>query len=126
MLLSIIVGWAACVGLLTIAQNTVTAAVALAAGGLIYAPFTPVAYSLVQRHLRPADQQPVLTLWAAGTVIAAPIGLALGGPLVQITGTRGGLLTSTLLTLALVPVAARALRRARRQQRQLRVTNPLG
>jgi hypothetical protein len=89
------------------------AALAMGIGGLVYAPFTPVAYSLMQRHLRPDQQQPVITLWAAGTLLAAPVGLVLGGPLVQLTGIRGGLLASLLLTAALVPAAARGLATAR-------------
>jgi len=116
LLVAIIAGWAGCVVLLAAAPNPVVAGIALAVGGLIYAPFTPVAYSLVQGLLDPHEQQPVLTLWAAGTAVAAPIGLVLGGPLVQLTGIRGGLFASALLTLALVPAAARSAQRNRRTQ----------
>lgn len=114
LLVAIIAGWAGCTVLLAAAPNALVAGIALAAGGLIYAPFTPVAYSLVQGLLDPHQQQPVLTLWAAGTAVAAPIGLLLGGPLVRLTGIRGGLLVSALLTLALVPAAARSAQRNRR------------
>ena len=113
LLIGIIIGWAACVGVLAAAPNVATAAAALAVGGLIYAPFTPVAYSLVQARLTSGQQQPVLTLWAAGTVLAAPIGLLFGGPLVTLTGIRGGVLTSFVLTAALAPAAAIALNRSR-------------
>lgn len=81
-------------------------------GGLIYAPFTLVVYTIVQRVLAPAEQQPVLTLWTAGSNLAAPLGLALGGPLVQAVGTEGGLIVSALLTIALVPLAAAGLHRS--------------
>jgi len=97
--------------LLAAAPNAVVAGIALAVGGLIYAPFTPVAYSLVQGLLDPHEQQPVLTLWAA---VAASLGLVLGGPLVQFTGIRGGLLASAVLTFALVPAAAQSAKRDRR------------
>lgn len=117
LLVAIIAGWAGCITLLAAAPNTLVAAIALAVGGLVYAPFTPVAYSLIQSLLDPHQQQPVLTLWAAGTAVAAPIGLLLGGPLIQIAGIRGGLLASALLTLALVPAAARSAQRNRRTQR---------
>jgi hypothetical protein len=64
---------------------------------VIYAPFAPVAYGLVQSNLAAAGRQPVLTLWVAGATIAAPIGLMLGGPLVDAAGVRGGLYVSALL-----------------------------
>lgn len=114
LLVSIIAGWAGCIVLLAAAPNAVVAGIAFAVGGLIYAPFTPVAYSLVQGLLDPHEQQPVLTLWAAGTAVAAPLGLVLGGPLVQFTGIRGGLLASAVLTFALVPAAAQSAKRDRR------------
>jgi hypothetical protein len=79
-------------------------------GGVIYAPFTPIMYTVVQSVLKPAEQQPVITLWGAGSTLAAPIGLALAGPLVQGVGTLGGLVVSAVLTIALVPLAAVGLR----------------
>jgi MFS family permease len=105
LLVGIIGGWGAAMLFLAAAPNVTTAAIVFAVGGLIYAPFTPVAYSLVQSKLRPDQQQPVLTLWAAGSAVAAPIGLILAGPLIQLTGIRPGLLVSAVLTLALVPAA---------------------
>ncbi len=113
LLIAIIGGWAGCVLLLAAASGPLVAAIALAVGGLIYAPFTPVAYSLVQDLLDPARHQPVLTLWSAGTAVAAPVGLALSGPLVQVAGVRGGMLTSALLTIALVPAAIMSHRKRR-------------
>jgi MFS family permease len=82
-------------------------------GGLIYAPFTPIAYTYVQSMLTPDEQQPVVTLWAAGAVLAAPVGLALAGPLVSAAGAKDAMIISALLTIALVPLAASCLRRAR-------------
>ena len=107
----IIAGWGACVLLLATATDVPVAACALAVGGLIYAPFTPVAYSLVQAALAPDEQLPVLTLWAAVSSVAAPIGLVLAGPLIQATGLRPALVVSATLTLALAPAAAIILRR---------------
>jgi MFS family permease len=111
LLIAIIAGWGCCTILLGTAASVLTAAIALALGGLVYAPFTPVAYSLLQSRLAANQQQPVLTVWAAGSALAAPIGLILGGPLVQLTGIRASLFVSAALTLALVPAATRALTR---------------
>jgi MFS family permease len=109
LLVGIIGGWAASVGLLAIAPTVTVAAVALAAGGLIWGPFEAVAYTLLQNTLRPDEAQPVFTLWAAGITVAAPLGLGLAGPLIAATGARGGLLVSAAITLLLVPAAARWL-----------------
>jgi hypothetical protein len=87
------------------------AVVAFFFGGLIYAPFTPVVYTFVQSVLQPDEQQPVITLWSAGSVLAAPIGLALSGPLVESVGPEVGLAVSALLTIALAPLAGVRLHR---------------
>ncbi|HET6481421.1 MAG TPA: MFS transporter [Actinoplanes sp.] len=116
LLVGIIAGWAAAVVMLALAPDLLVATAAFAVGGLIWAPFTPVAFSLVQSLLSRDEQQPVVVLWTAGGTVAAPVGLALGGPLIQLAGTRGGLLVSAALTLALVPLAVRGLRQAEVRQ----------
>ncbi|WP_063758631.1 MFS transporter [Kibdelosporangium aridum] len=110
LLIAIIAGWGGVVLLLLISPSVPFAIAVFFLGGLIYAPFTPVVYTLVQSVLQPDEQQPVITLWTAGSVLAAPIGLALAGPLVQGVGAQGGLLISALLTIALVPLASAGLR----------------
>ena len=112
-LVTIIGAWAGAVLLLALSPAVIFAVGAFFLGGLIYAPFTPIAYTYVQSMLTPDEQQPVITLWAAGAVLAAPIGLALAGPLVSAAGARDAMIISALLTIALVPLAAGSLRRAR-------------
>jgi hypothetical protein len=111
LLVGIIGGWGASVVLLAFAPAVPVAVLAFAIGGLIYAPFTPIVYTLVQSVLRPDEQQPVVTLWTAGATLSGPVGLAVGGPLVGLVGPRGGLVVSAALTIALVPWAARRPRR---------------
>ncbi|MFJ3671349.1 MFS transporter [Streptomyces sp. NPDC090106] len=110
LLVGVIALWALVPGLLALAPSVPVAAVVFFVGGVVYAPFVPVVYTFVQSVLDPAEQQPVLTLWAAGSALAGPVGLLLAGPLVVAAGTRGALLVSTLLTLALVPLAGARLR----------------
>jgi hypothetical protein len=112
-LVTIIGVWAGTVLLLALSPAVIFAVGAFFLGGLIYAPFTPIAYTYVQSMLTPDEQQPVITLWAAGAVLAAPVGLALAGPLVSAAGARDAMIISALLTIALVPLAAGSLRRAR-------------
>jgi hypothetical protein len=42
-------------------------------------------------------------------MVAAPLGLMVGGPLIELAGTTGGLVLSGGLTLLLVPIAALAV-----------------
>ncbi|MGW0194286.1 MFS transporter [Nonomuraea sp. NPDC003201] len=106
LLITIIGLWALCPIALAAADNLTAAMIVFALGGLVWAPFTPVAYSFLQSDLQPGEQQPVVTLWTTGSTIAAPLGLVAGGPLIQLTGTDTGLVVSGLLTLLLVPLAA--------------------
>jgi MFS family permease len=110
LLVTIIAAWGGVMLLVVAAPSVPFAATAFFLGGLLYAPFTPVAYTFVQSVLQPDQQQSVVTLWSARSVLAAPIGLALAGPLVNAAGSQGGLIVSALLTLALVPVATLRLR----------------
>lgn len=111
LLVAVIGGWGASVLLLALAPTVALAVAAFSLGGLIWAPFTPVVYSFVQSMLRADEQQPVVMVWTAGSAVAGPIGLVLGGPLVNQVGSRGGLVVSAVLTLALVPAAALGLSR---------------
>jgi hypothetical protein len=120
-LLVAIVGlWALCPVALAALSSLPAALVVFALGGLVWAPFTPVAYSFLQSGLAPDEQQPVVTLWTTCAALAAPLGLAAGGPLIQLAGTRGGLLLSGILTLLLAPIAARAVRLPGRPHHGLR------
>jgi hypothetical protein len=111
-LITIIAAWGGVALLLAFCPSVALAAAVFFLGGLIYAPFTPIAYTFVQSMLTADEQQPVVTLWSAGSLLAAPLGLAVSGPLVSGAGPRSALAVSALLTFALVPLASLGLRRA--------------
>jgi predicted MFS family arabinose efflux permease len=108
-LIAIIGLWAVCPIVLAFAGQLTVAMIVFGLGGLVWAPFTPVAYSFLQSGLAPREQQPVVTLWTTGSMVAAPLGLTAGGPLIELAGTSGGLVLSGVLTLLLLPVAALAV-----------------
>ena len=113
LLIAIIGLWAMCPIALAFVGNLTVAMIVFGLGGLVWAPFTPVAYSFLQSGLEPDEQQQVVTLWTTGSMVAAPLGLMVGGPLIELAGTTGGLALSGGLTLLLLPIAALAvLRRA--------------
>jgi hypothetical protein len=66
-----------------------------------------------------AEVGPVISIWAALTVGALPLGTTLGGPLVAGLGTRGTFALCAVLTLVL-PVATlgRVVTPSRRRQTQ--------
>lgn len=109
LLVAIIALWALCPITLAAVNSQPAAMVVFGLGGLVYAPFTPVIYSFLQSGLAPDEQQQVVTLWTTGAMVAAPLGLAAGGPLIELAGTSGGLVLSGALTLLLVPIAAVAV-----------------
>lgn len=114
LLIAIIALWALCPIALASVGSLAAAMVVFGLGGLVWAPFTPVAYSFLQSGLAADEQQQVVTLWTTGSVVAAPLGLAAGGPLIELAGTTGGLVLSGGLTLLLVPIAAVAVLRKTR------------
>jgi MFS family permease len=111
LLIAIIALWALCPIALASVGSLTAAMIVFALGGLVWAPFTPVAYSFLQSGLAPDEQQQVVTLWTTGAMVAAPLGLLIGGPLIELAGTTGGLVLSGWLTLLLVPIAAFAVLR---------------
>lgn len=117
LLIAIIALWALCPIALASVGSLTAAMIVFGLGGLVWAPFTPVAYSFLQSGLAPDEQQQVVTLWTTGSMVAAPLGLTIGGPLIELAGTTGGLVLSGGLTLLLVPIAAFAvLRRTHRRR----------
>jgi predicted MFS family arabinose efflux permease len=100
-LVDAITGWALALGAFTASSHVLLALAAFTLGGVLWAPFIPVVYTLVQGEVTPDEQQPVLTIWTAVLQAAAPLGLALGGPLVTALGAAGALWTSAAATLTL-------------------------
>ncbi|GAA4080056.1 MFS transporter [Nonomuraea soli] len=110
-LIAIVGLWAMCPIALAFVDDLTPALVVFALGGLVWAPFTPVAYSFLQSGVRPEEQQQVVTLWTTGSTVAAPLGLLAGGPLIELAGSVRGLVLSGVLTLMLLPIAAMAVLR---------------
>jgi MFS family permease len=108
-LIAIIGLWALCPIALAFVGDLTVALIVFGLGGLVWAPFTPVAYSFLQSGLESGEQQQVVTLWTTGATVAVPLGLTVGGPLIELAGTTGGLVLSGGLTLLLLPIAAVAV-----------------
>ena len=94
LLIAIVGLWALCPIVLANVEELTVALVVFGLGGLVYAPFTPIAYSFLQSGLEPDEQQQVVTLWTTGATVSAPLGLLAGGPLIEFAGSTGGLALS--------------------------------
>ena len=79
------------------------------AGGLVYGPFQPIKQTIIQRHSPPGQLAALAAASGLLTVPAAPLGTALGGPLVAAIGPSGTLLGSGIATVALAGVVAAVL-----------------
>ena len=87
-LIAIIGLWAMCPIALAFVGNLTVAMIVFGLGGLVWAPFTPVhVQASSESGLEPDEQQQVVTLWATGSMVAAPLGLTAGGPLIELAGS---------------------------------------
>ena len=110
-----VIGWGAALTSLGLLRLLVPALACFAVGGLLYAPYPALAATLFQRESPPELLSQVLAARGALTVLAAPLGTALGGPLTAWLGAQHTLLASAAATIA-VGLAATALLTARRRE----------
>lgn len=106
---TVIAGWGICLIPLGGTDSVAVGFAALAAGGLVYGPFQPIKQTIIQRHSPPGQLAAMAAASGLLTVPAAPLGTALGGPLVAAIGPSATLLGSGLATVALAGVAAAVL-----------------
>jgi MFS family permease len=105
LVLAIVAGWGACLVPFVFAPVAVTLA-CFALGGIVYGPFVPLTYALFQSVTTPANLPSVLAARSAALIVAAPLGTAIGGPVVAGLGARWTLTASGLATVLLAAVAA--------------------
>jgi hypothetical protein len=99
-LLAAVIGWGAALAPLGLLRLPVAALACFAAGGLLYAPYTALSATLFQRESPAGLLSQVLAARGALTVLAAPLGTALGGPLTAWLGAQHTLLASAAATVA--------------------------
>ena len=85
------------------------------AGGVIFGPWMSLSMGVFQDASPPGALAQVLAARSSLLILAAPIGIALGGPLVAALGARGTLLASALTTIALGLITTVVLARAHRR-----------
>ncbi len=108
--LLIVAGWGACLIPFAFAPFGVTL-LCFAAGGVIYGPFVPLTYALFQSITTTENLPSVLAARSAALIIAAPLGTAIGGPVVAGIGAGSTLAASGGATVLLAACAATVWRR---------------
>ncbi|HLX50132.1 MAG TPA: MFS transporter [Streptosporangiaceae bacterium] len=103
--LLIVVGWGACLLPFALAPAPVTLA-CFALGGLIYGPFIPLTYTLLQSSATSAALPAILAARSAIVMLASPLGTAAGGPIVAALGAGWTLTASGAATVILAAVTA--------------------
>jgi len=114
-LMAAVIGWGAALAPLGQLRLPVPALACFAVGGLLYAPYPALSASLFQRESPPHLLSQVLAARGALTVLATPLGTALGGPLTAWLGAQHTLLASAAATIA-TGLAATALLTSRRSR----------
>jgi len=115
-LMTAVIGWGAALAPLGLFARPVPALACLAAGGLLYAPYPALSATLFQRESPPEMLSQVLAARGALTLLATPLGTALGGPLTEWLGAQRTLLVSAAATVACGLVATTILAARRRAQ----------
>jgi hypothetical protein len=114
-LVAAVIGWGAALAPLGLLRLPAAALACFAAGGLLYAPYPALSATLFQRESPPELLSQVLAARGALTVLATPLGTALGGPLTAWLGAQHTLLISAAATVA-TGLAATALLTVRHRE----------
>ena len=117
-LMTAVIGWGAALAPLGLLDVPVPALACFAAGGLLYAPYPVLSATLFQRESPPELLSQVFAARGALTLLATPLGTALGGPLTAWLGGQHVLLVSAAATVASGLVATTILITHRRKQTQ--------
>src|SRR5215831_643137 len=109
----IVAGWGACLLPFAFAPAGMTLA-CFALGGLIYGPFIPLTYALLQASAPGVNLPMVLAARSAIIMVATPLGTAAGGPIIGALGAARTLTASGTATVVLAVISGMLWTRRRR------------
>jgi hypothetical protein len=107
--IAVTVGWGICLVPFGFVDSSLVGFIALAVGGLVYGPLLPLKQTIIHRYTAPGSLTSVAAATGILIVPAAPIGTAVGGPLVATIGPGDTLLASGLATIVAAGVGAMIL-----------------
>ena len=109
----IVLGWGLALVPLGLPTPLWVGLAAFFAGAVIWGPWTSLSMAVFQDACPPGALAQVIAARSSLLILAAPLGTALGGPIVAALGARGTLLASALATIALGLITLAVLARAR-------------
>jgi Major Facilitator Superfamily len=113
----IVIGWGLAIVPLGLPTPLWAGLAAFFAGAVIWGPWMSLSMAVLQDASPPGALAQVIAARSSLLILAAPLGTALGGPIVAALGARGTLLASGLATIALGLATAAVLAQARAQAR---------
>jgi MFS transporter, DHA3 family, macrolide efflux protein len=111
---AIVLGWGLALVPLGLAGPLWVALAAFFAGAVIWGPWMSLSMAVFQDASPPGALAQVIAARGSLLILAAPLGTALGGPLVAVLGARGTLLASALGTIGLGLITTTVLAARRR------------
>jgi hypothetical protein len=97
----IVIGWGLAIVPLGLPAPLWAGLAAFFVGAVIWGPWMSLSMAVLQDASPPAALAQVIAARSSLLILAAPLGTALGGPIVAALGARGTLLASALATIAL-------------------------
>lgn len=95
----IIAGWGLCLVPFAFSLPIVVTVVSIGIGGLIYGPYVPLTFLLIQERVPTPFHATVFAARAAVLTVAAPLGTAFGGPLTAALGAGRTVAASGVITV---------------------------
>jgi hypothetical protein len=112
----IVIGWGLAIVPLGLTTPLWAGLAAFFAGAVIWGPWMSLSMAVLQDASPPGALAQVIAARSSLLILAAPLGTALGGPIVAALGARGTLLASAVATIVLGLVAAAVLLLLRRSR----------
>jgi predicted MFS family arabinose efflux permease len=107
---AVVAGWGLALLIAAATHQPAVILAGMALGGLAYAPYPAAANTLLQENLTHQELVAAATAWTTFTLIAAPVGSLIGGPIVAAIGAQATLIASAVSTVALAAVVAIIMR----------------
>ncbi len=106
---AVVAGWGLSLLIAVSTRRPPVVLVGMALGGLVYAPYPAAATTLLQEHLAGDELVAAATAWTTLTIIVAPVGSMVGGPIVAAIGAQATLVASAVSTIVWAAVVAMAV-----------------
>ncbi len=115
---AVVAGWGLALLLLAATDQLVVILIAIAAGGIIYAPYPAASTTLLQKEFSGPDLTSSAVAWSGVANGVVPIGMLIGGPAVSLWGARGTMAASAVATIALAILVTALIPEGRGRRRR--------